>query len=791
MTAPGRPGPELGRPSRWRVVRLSRPAAIFEGTRWLFWLLTVLSLIFVAAPTLGSPSIVTVTLTEALVLAALGASSTAGYLTRRQHWSWDVADACLVVAAAALAPKPGLLIAYVMAMLWFRSMYGTTGGAFVRVGLLAAAMVVGAELWTFVPRHSGSVDIVEIFAVIPTMLVTTVIGRKLAVVLAERETAAARDAIHAAAGARLLGVTDPDEILAIAWKTTAEVCAATPGLRALHVTSDGSRLEVNGHAGDFAAMPATLPSDVIGSPAPDGSAQPSSTTLPQLDTAAGGSCTWRCASLSGDGNGAWLVIGATAQVPQHAVDTLTGLVMQVILALRSSRAHRELTVQATMDSLTGLANRSTFNRALASALASSGGRSSNDDTAVLFVDLDDFKDVNDILGHASGDELLREVASRLRAATRAQDLCARLGGDEFAVLMYRTKAETAVEVGHRIVRAVSAPASLDQGVAHVGASVGVAVCSGDTSPEQLVQHADVAMYAAKAAGKGRVQVFADGLLRSGDAALAFEGELLAATREGQLSVLYQPVVSLADGRCTAVEALVRWTHPARGLLLPEDFLSDAERLGAIRDIDSFVLRTAIAEGARWRTSGHPLRVHVNISTLHIDSAFRDDVVGCLEEFGLPADHLVLEVTETILHASKAVVVQLEELAECGVGIAIDDFGTGLAALTVLRSLPVSVVKIDASFVAGSRVVHQDRAVVEAILQLASRLGLQTIAEGLERPEQQELFASLGATSAQGFLYLRPTSPAGLTSWLDGHPPAQPLDHGVVLPFRERGGPTAG
>jgi len=379
-----------------------------------------------------------------------------------------------------------------------------------------------------------------------------------------------------------------------------------------------------------------------------------------------------------------------------------------------------------------------------------------------------------VFGHGAGDDLLREVAARLRRATRPGDLCARLGGDEFAVLLRGngSRAAAAAEnIAQRIVNAIAVTMHIRGRVSHVGASVGVATAAGETDLEQLIHRADVAMYAAKAKGKARVQVFEPGLLDGNSAQLAFERQLSAAAGNDELVVHYQPVLSLPDGRCTAVEALVRWRHPELGLLNPDSFIESAERIGAIGAIGAHVLRRACADAASWRDAhpSSPLTIHVNISALQLDDdGFIDSVIQCLSESTLAPEQLVLEITETVVIASPVAIDRLNTLAAHGVTIAIDDFGTGYSALTTLRSLPAKIVKIDKSFVAGSTENAQDRAVIEAVVKMAGQMGMQTIAEGVEKLEQRTYLEMIGANAVQGYFYLRPTTAKKFGAWLGPH-----------------------
>ena len=767
-----------------------------EATRWLFGALALLSLLIsLPAPLVSARG---TTLLAALASAlVLGLSLSAGYLRRSAPLGLDLVDAAALLVYALASPFPSVAFGFTFGALWFRALYGSTRHALLRCCLYTAALGASLPLWPYVPGHDGGTPIAPLVGAFPTMFLTVIVGRHLAGSLRAREQAAKLDAVHVSVGAQLLGVTDGDEVRRIAWAAVAGICEATPGLRVLKVVRDGTALRVDGATGGFVGVPATVPAAVL-AVLGDG-ARPGIEMVhghAELDAAVGTSCAWAAVPLPNGHNQhgiAWLILGSPGNVPAEAVVSIASLANQVTLALQNSEVHEELTVQATLDSLTGLANRASFNAALSAAL--------DEDprcldhfarlTTVLFVDLDDFKDVNDQLGHGAGDELLREVAARLRRAIRPDDLCARLGGDEFAVLLRGTHGSAAADVARRIVRAVAAPAHLGCGVANVGASVGVATGTGDIEPEQLVHRADVAMYAAKANGKGRVQVFETGLLRGNTTEELFERQLAVAARHEELVVHYQPVLSLPDRRCIAAEALVRWQHPERGLIYPDSFIDIAERTGAIHDLGAYVLRRACADAAAWRETypGSPLAVHVNVSALQLaDEGFFATVTGCLREFSLPPDKLVLEITETVVVSSTAAIDQLNALAAHGVTIAIDDFGTGYSALTTLRSLPVQIVKIDKSFVAGSTVNAEDRAVTEAVVKMAAQMGMRTIAEGVERLEQQTFLESIGADAVQGFLYLRPTTAADFGTWFGTHlaelPQTGPVG-GVIVAFTPR------
>jgi diguanylate cyclase (GGDEF)-like protein len=441
-------------------------------------------------------------------------------------------------------------------------------------------------------------------------------------------------------------------------------------------------------------------------------------------------------------------------------------------------SQRNLTRQANHDSLTGLANRAAFRARLEAALARPERRGGTQ--AVLFVDLDDFKDVNDTLGHAAGDEVLTAVAARLQDAVRPGDLVARLGGDEFALLLDGVPdPDVALGVAERAVVALAAPVEVAGTWVHVGASVGLAMRHADSDPESIMREADVAMYSAKGRGKNRVERYDATINNAVADHHALKADLAGVAERGELVIDYQPIVDLTDGTFVGVEALVRWQHPTRGLLPPSAFIELAEETGAIVGIGSWVLETAAGQLLSWQHRyGLPeLWLSVNVSVCQLDDrGFADHVGEVLRRSGLAPTSLVLEITESVLaDPAGAAAGCLETLRRLGVQVALDDFGTGYSSIGYLRQLPIDILKIDRSFVSGEQANRPGDLLLEAIVGLAQRLGLGVIPEGIEEPDQLSRLRDLGCHTGQGFLLSRPV-PAGTIDRLLANPtPLLPAD----------------
>jgi diguanylate cyclase (GGDEF)-like protein/PAS domain S-box-containing protein len=425
------------------------------------------------------------------------------------------------------------------------------------------------------------------------------------------------------------------------------------------------------------------------------------------------------------------------------------------------RAEEELSHQAFHDTLTGLANRALFRDRLDHALDSNARTGAH--PAVIFLDLDGFKTVNDSLGHDAGDELLREVAVRLAAAVRRGDTVGRLGGDEFAILVEQSlkPLDQAATVADRVLQILTEPVVLAGGHRVVlSASLGIAVGGDDCDSASLLRDADVAMYQAKSAGKSRWVLFDPGMRTAAVQRLELETDLRYALDRNEFRLHYQPVVELETERIVGFEALLRWQHPTQGLVPPDWFIPLAEENGMIVPIGRWVLQEATRTAARWRRlfdTGQPLSMAVNVSARQLAvPQLVDDVADALASSGLDPSALVLEMTETVLvHDASTAAQRLHELRRLGVRLAIDDFGTGYSSLSYLRQFPVDILKIDRSFINTITERSQVPAIVRGLLDLGRTLQLETVAEGVELPFQSNQLREEHCDLAQGYLFARP------------------------------------
>jgi diguanylate cyclase (GGDEF)-like protein/PAS domain S-box-containing protein len=437
--------------------------------------------------------------------------------------------------------------------------------------------------------------------------------------------------------------------------------------------------------------------------------------------------------------------------------TVEGIVLTLRDVSERKRLEEELKHQAFHDALSGLANRALFRDRLEHALARAARSASL--LAVLFLDLDDFKLVNDSLGHAAGDTLLVEVANRLSRSLRTGDTAARFGGDEFAILMEEVvNPGEACEVAERIISELRAPLAILDREVHISASIGIAFNpSGAEEPAELIQAADVAMYSAKGRGKGRYEIYKPALQTAMVERLERTADIQRALDAGEFEVHYQPILSLEGHDHVGLEALVRWRHPERGLLLPVEFVPLAEETGLIVPLGRWVLTTACLQARQFQAHhaiARRLRMSVNISVRHFQhESLVGDVARVLAESGLDPQCLVLEITENVLvQDTELVIARMHEIKEMGVSLAIDDFGTGYSSLSYLKRFPIDILKVDKAFVDD---VVEDNALAETIVRLGRTLQLQTVAEGIEQARQVEALQAFGCQFGQGFYLARP------------------------------------
>jgi diguanylate cyclase (GGDEF)-like protein/PAS domain S-box-containing protein len=456
-------------------------------------------------------------------------------------------------------------------------------------------------------------------------------------------------------------------------------------------------------------------------------------------------------------DGAWLFVEATAT--NLLVDPdIQGIVVTIRNVDDRKRVEVKLAHQAFHDALTGLANRLLFSEQVGHALRDA--RAGRGPAVVLFLDLDNFKTVNDSLGHDAGDRVLVELAKRIRAATRSADLTARFGGDEFAVLLEVPSSNgAAIAMSQRILGALREPLELDGVEIALGASIGIAISpDGAEQSDELLRNADVAMYAAKSAGKGRYAVFEPGMQVPARERLDLETALRHALEQREFELYFQPVVDLATRQVVGSEGLLRWHRPDNGLVAPGEFIPTAEETGLIVPIGRWTLEQGCQAAVSWpsEASRRAPFIALNLSARQLeDPQIVDDVRDALARSGLAPERLVLEVTESLVMVDpEHTIARLHALKALGVGLAIDDFGTGYSSLSYLRTLPVDTVKIDRSFIADL-----DRAagsaLVQGIVELGHSLGLVVVAEGIEGPEQAEALERFGCELAQGFYFARP------------------------------------
>jgi diguanylate cyclase (GGDEF)-like protein len=444
-------------------------------------------------------------------------------------------------------------------------------------------------------------------------------------------------------------------------------------------------------------------------------------------------------------------------VAVHNLALIPFLLLPVAAIYMSARASLEKELQALHDALTGLPNRTLFRdraiEGMATARLDAGAMS-----AVLLIDLDRFKEINDTLGHHIGDLLLKEVGPRVRGSVRGDDIVARFGGDEFAIFIRDVESpELALQIAGQVRTALADPYVVEDLQLHVEGSIGIALAPDHgTDIDTLLQRADVAMYMAKETHSGS-RLYTPDTDPNSRRRLTLLSDLRSAIENHHLILHYQPKADFRSGRISDVEALVRWVHPELGLVPPNDFIPLAERSGLIAPLTEYVLKEAIGRAADWRARGIDLRVAVNLSVRSLmDLDLPNRVAEMLLDADLPASFLALEITESTVMADPVRAMRvLQPLADMGVRLSIDDFGTGYSSLAYLRQLPISELKIDRSFISAMTTSENDAVIVRSTVEMAKNLGLETVAEGVETPEEEAALERLGCDYLQGYLLSRP------------------------------------
>ncbi len=599
---------------------------------------------------------------------------------------------------------------------------------------IAAGAALSMLLWATVsPTHAPSTA-----AVVSAIIVgLAALGRQILGLrqeLAEREKHAMEAADRRLAalvhyGGDMLSIVDPDSTVRYASPSHRRIMGLTPDALV------GRRLIEQVHANDLAAAESCL-------------------TLLLNGNAQHEACVVRLR----DGAGRWRWIESVATNLMHE-PSIGGIVINSRDVTERKEMESRLLEQALLDPLTQLGNRRLLSDRLSHALARRTRRSS--DVALLLLDLDHFKFVNDTLGHANGDLLLVAVAARLRGALRSEDTIARLGGDEFAVLLEDLeRADEADATAERIQRALEQPFVLAEREVFVRTSIGIAWATDGQSVDDLLTDADVAMYSAKSAGRGCTERYSSEMRASVAERLEVEADLRHALQREELDLHYQPVIHLETGRIVGAEALIRWRHPLKGEMLPLRFIPVAEESELIVSIGQFVLRQAARDAARFRASSPDataLRVAVNLSARHfLSPELVHEVRAVLERESIPGSALAIELTETVLADNEVVIAErLQSLRDLGVCIALDDFGTGYSSLNYVRRFPIDILKVDKSFVSGVGHDSSNDGVTRAIVSIGRSLSLRTVAEGVETFAQMERLRDLGCLLAQGYLFSPP------------------------------------
>jgi diguanylate cyclase (GGDEF)-like protein len=661
-----------------------------------------------------------------------------------------------LLGAAALHPSMGRVsepVAEPDARLTGRRLLVLAGAMLVTPAILAARAVLG---------HASD----QVVLAAASILLCGLVMARMAGIVRRHEAAARREAALRYAGEALVGAAEAERIYAVALDAARRVVGTDCDVR-LYRVDDQTTLRVVAATDVDPATEPDMPLAELGVDLQARRGPVGGIAVADHREAGGFATNRRTASLASlfvrDELAGVLAVDTPQGLATAEREGLAALAAQVALALESAALTDDLSHQAFHDPVTGLPNRALFRDRVAHAIARQRRR--EDELAVLFLDLDDFKTINDSLGHAAGDELLRVVGERLHGAVRASDTAARFGGDEFAVLLESTGGTVeAAEVAERILTALAAPIPLDGRDVFVHASLGITMCDdsswGPSGADNLLRNADVAMYMAKEGGKNRYQLFEPAMHAAAIARLELKADLQRAVAEDQLVVHYQPIVDLNTGQMTGVEALMRWEHPERGLIMPGDFIPVAEDTGVIVELGRKVLEEACLQAARLQAQCPrevPLTMSVNLSARQLQAhGIVDQVREALDASGIPPSSLVLELTESVMmDDTDLAIMRLHELRALGVRLAIDDFGTGYSSLNYIRQFPLDILKVDRSFVLDINDGGEVAALTEAIIGLARILNLRAVAEGIEDGDQMQRLVELRCDLGQGYHLHRP------------------------------------